>query len=184
MCKVQVIEKSEGNPDRVEVETSQLIFKVSDENQTELKHFITMFCFLTQVKQLKITPKYSLNKWTSPGHLHQRRGTGDDSYAHPWFFARGLKICYYTNICFPLFHYPMTNPNKDNSNLYIVHRSNLIHSPFQPVKLFVSKETILKLLNIDFMKVNADDIYINIEYLKSRAYMIFVIFSPRTTFWP
>ena len=77
----------------------------------------------------------------------------------------------------------MTNPNKDNSNLYIVHRSNLIHSPFQPVKLFVSKETILKLLNIDFMKVNADDIYINIEYLKSRAYMIFVIFSPRTTFW-
>ena len=60
--KMQVIEKAEGNPDRVEVETSQLIFKVSDENQTELKHFITMFCFLTQVKQLKITPKYSLNK--------------------------------------------------------------------------------------------------------------------------
>ena len=114
--KMQVIEKAEGNPDRVEVETSQLIFKVSDENQTELKHFITMFCFLTQVKQLKITPKYSLNKWTSPGHLHQRRGTGDDSYAHPWFFARGLKICSYTNICFPLFHYPITNPKKDNQN--------------------------------------------------------------------
>ena len=42
-------------------------------------------------------------------------------------------------------------------NIYKVHRSNLIHSPFQPVKLFVSKETILKLLNIDFMKVNQDD---------------------------
>ena len=62
MCKVQVIEKSEGNPDRVEVETSQLIFKVFDENQTELKRVITMFCSLTQVKQLKITPNYFLNK--------------------------------------------------------------------------------------------------------------------------
>ena len=28
---------------------------------------------------------------------------------------------------------------------------------FQPVKSLVSKETILKLLNIDFMKVNGDD---------------------------
>ena len=49
------------------------------------------------------------------------------------------------------------------TNIYKVHRSNLIHSPFQPVKLFVSKETILKLLNIDFMKVNANDIYIYIK---------------------
>ena len=58
------------------------------------------------------------------------------------------------------------NPNKDNSNclkINTVYRSNLIRSPFQPVKLFVSKETILKLLNIDFMKVNTDDIHINIE---------------------
>ena len=70
---MQVIEKAEGNPDQVEVETSQLIFKVFSRNHTDLRYFSIMcpirllsvpfiFCAsksLTQVKHRKVSPKYT-----------------------------------------------------------------------------------------------------------------------------
>ena len=130
-----MIDKAEGNPDRVEVETSQLIFKVSAWNQ-----FIRIMC------NCKLFPhKNSQGIFTSGEELVMTVLPILD------FLPQVLNFYFLLLFVCPCL-------TQLYGRLKISKKLNLMNCfLFQPVKSLVSKETILKLLNIDFMKVNGDD---------------------------